>query len=82
MRTEANLYMTGIISKLESYNLNEVEIRFCVLTLLDFRLNQIAGIIRYSYPSGIKTLKRRISEKLGTSAPELKDFLLHLTAKT
>lgn len=77
MKSDADLYMGGIVSKLESCNLNEVEIRFCILTLLDFRLKQIAETIHYSYPSGIKTLKKRVSDKLGTTPPELKNFLLH-----
>lgn len=78
MKVNADLYMGGIVSKLETRHLNETEIRFCVLTLLDLRLNQIAKIIHYAYPSGIKTLKKRTADKLGTLAPELKDFLLHL----
>lgn len=78
MKVDADLYMGGIVSKLEARHLNETEIRFCVLTLLDVRLNQIAKIIHYSYPSGIKTLKKRTAVKLGSSAPNLKDFLLHL----
>ena len=78
MKVDANLYMGGIVSKLEAYNLNETEIRFCILTILDFRQKQIAETIYYSYPSGLKTLKKRISDKLGTTPPELKEFLLHL----
>lgn len=78
MKVDADLYMGGIVSKLEARHLNETEIRFCVLTLIDVRLNQIAKIIHYSYPSGIKTLKKRTAVKLGSSAPNLKDFLLHL----
>lgn len=78
MKVNADLYMGGIVSKLESYRLNETEIRFCVLTILDFRQKQIAETIHYSYPSGLKTLKKRIADKLGTTTRELRDFLLHL----
>ena len=78
MKVSADLFMGGIVSKLEARHLNETEIRFCILTLLDLRLNQIAKIIHYAYPSGIKTLKKRTADKLGTSAPELKEYLLHL----
>ena len=78
MKVSADLFMGGIVSKLEARHLNETEIRFCILTLLDIRLNQIAKIIHYAYPSGIKTLKKRTADKLGTSAPELKEYLLHL----
>lgn len=77
LKSDADLYMGGIVSKLEGCNLNEVEIRFCILTMLDFRLKQIAETIHYGYPSGIKTLKKRVSDKLGTTPPELKNFLLH-----
>ena len=80
MKADADLYMGGIVSKLESRNLNETEIRFCLLTMLDLSLAQIADTIHYSYPSGIKTLKKRISVKLGTTPQNLRDFLFHMTA--
>ena len=76
MKSDADLYMGGIVSKLEARKLNEVEIRFCILTILDFPLKKIADTICYSYPSGIKTLKKRTSNKLGTTPPKLKEFLL------
>ncbi len=76
MKSDADLYMNGIVSKLESHKLNEVDIRFCILTLLDYPQKQIAETIHYSYPSGIKTLKKRVSEKLKTTPSELKSFLL------
>ena len=82
MKSEADLYMGGIVSKLENYPLNEVEIRFCVLTVLGFSLKQIADTIHYGYPSGIKTLKKRTADKLSTTPPKLRDFLLHLLPKT
>ena len=78
MKKDVDLYMGSIVSKLEKRHLNEVEIRFCILTLLDYRSRTIAKIINYSYPSALKTLKKRISDKLGTTPPNLKDFLLHL----
>ena len=81
MKIEADLYMSGIVSNLEAQHLNETEIRYCVLTLLDFKPKYIADILCYSYPSGIKTLKKRIANKLGTEPQELKDFLLHLPYK-
>lgn len=82
MKSDADLYMGGIVSKLEAHHLNEVEIRFCVLTVLDFSLKQIADTIHYGYPSGIKTLKKRTADKLSTTPPKLRDFLLHLLPKT
>ena len=81
MKADADLYMGGIVSKLESKYLNETEIRFCILTMLDFTLSHIAETIHYGYPSGIKTLKKRISVKLGTTPPKLHDFLLYMATK-
>ena len=78
MKADVNLYMGGLAKKLEAYNLNEVQMRFCVLTMLDFPLRKIAKEMNYSYPSAIKTLKKRISGKLGTTPPKLREFLLHL----
>lgn len=78
MKSDVDLYMGGMASKLESRQLNEVEIRFCVLTMLDMSLRKIAKEIHYSYPSATKTLKKRISNKLGTTPPKLKEFLLRL----
>jgi len=78
MKKEVNLYTGGLVSKIEEQHLNEVEIRFCILTLLDFPLNKIAKTIHYSYPSAIKTLKKRTADKLGTTPKELKNFLLHM----
>lgn len=79
MKADADLYMGGIVSKLEEKKLNETEIRFCILTMLDFSQKQIAETIHYSYPSGIKTLKKRISVKLETTPPNLHDFLFRYT---
>lgn len=78
MKADVNLYMGGLVKKLEAYNLNEVQIRLCVLTILDFPLRKIAKEMNYSYPSAIKTLKKRTSNKLGTTPPKLREFLLYL----
>lgn len=75
MKVDVDLFMGGIASKLEAKNLNETEIRFCILTMLDFSQKEIAETIHYSYPSGIKTLKKRISVKIGTTPQNLRDFL-------
>lgn len=81
MKADADLYIGGIVSKLEEQNLNETEIRFCLLTMLNFSLSRTAETIHYSYPSGIKTLKKRISVKLGTKPPILRNFLFDLASK-
>ena len=82
MKSDADLYMGSIVSKLEVFKLNEVEIRFCILTVLDMSLKQIADNIHYGYPSGIKTLKKRTSVKLGTTPPNLKEFLFKMMTNT
>jgi len=78
LKADADLFMYGIVSKLEERRLNETEVRFCILTMLDFSLSEIAETIYYSYPSGIKTLKKRISVKLGTTPQNLHDFLFKI----
>lgn len=78
MKSDADLYMGGIVSKLEENHLNETEVRFCILTMLEFSLSQIAETIHYGYPSGIKTLKKRISVKLGTTPQNLRDLLFQM----
>ena len=80
MKIDADLYLGGIVSKLEAKNLNETEIRYCVLTLLDFPQKDKAEILYYGYPSAIKTLKRRISDKLKTTPPKLKELLFAMVA--
>ena len=80
MKIDADLYLGGIVSKLEEKNLNETEIRYCILTLLDFPQKEKAEILYYGYPSAIKTLKRRTSDKLGTTPPKLRNFLFSIAA--
>ena len=82
MKSDADLYVGSIVSKLEARKLNEVEIRFCILTILDMSLKQIADYLHYGYPSGIKTLKKRISNKLGTTPPNLKEYLFKMMTNT
>lgn len=81
MKADANLYMGGIVSKLEALKLNETEIRFCLLTMLDLPLKQIANTINYS-SAGIKTLKKRISIKLSTTPQNLRIFLFSMATTT
>ena len=81
MKADTDLYMGGIVTKLEHYSLNETEIRFCILTMLDFQLKKIADTIHYSYPSGIKTLKKRISVKIGTEPSQMRDYLFQMATK-
>lgn len=63
-----------------TYHLRNSELKICLMVLLDFPNKEIARIVSYkedSYP----TIKRRLSTKLGTSASEMRNFLLDLIVK-
>ena len=81
LKSDADLYMGGIVSTLETYHLNETEIRYCVLFMLDFTPSRIAVMLHYNYPSGIKTLKKRICDKIVTQPQFLKETLLKIQPK-
>ena len=81
LKSDADLYMGGIVSTLETYHLNETEIRYCVLFMLDFTPRRIAVMLHYNYPSGIKTLKKRICDKIVTQPQFLKETLLKIQPK-
>lgn len=81
LKSDADLYTGGIVSTLETYHLNETEIRYCVLFMLDFTPRRIAVMLHYNYPSGIKTLKKRICDKIVTQPQFLKETLLKIQPK-
>ena len=56
-------------------SLSEKEIRFCVLVLLNLSYKQMAGMLFYS-ESGMGKYKYSVSVKLGTSAKNLRNFLI------
>lgn len=63
-----------------TYHLRNSELKICLMVLLDFPNKEIARIVSYkedSYP----TIKRRLATKLGTSASEMRNFLLDLIVK-
>lgn len=63
-----------------NYHLRNCELKICLMVLLDFPNKEIARMTSYkeeSYP----TIKRRLSTKLGTSASEMRNFLLDLIVK-
>lgn len=65
-----------LASKLHTkYNLNETETRLCVLTLLDCKYDLIADLL-YRSNSSIGTLKIRVAKKLGTTAKDLRMYLI------
>ena len=71
---DGRFYM--LASKLHTkYNLNETETRLCVLTLLDCKYDLIADLL-YRSNSSIGTLKIRVAKKLGTTAKDLRIYLI------
>lgn len=67
----------GLSSKLiQKYALNELEIRVCILTMLQYTQKDIAMILPYA-ETGVGKLKYRVAKKIGISARELREFLLH-----
>lgn len=62
------------------YNLRNTELRICLMVLLDFPNKDCIKIISYT-EKGFPTIKRRLAEKLGTSASEMRDFLIDFIAK-
>lgn len=63
-----------------TYHLRNSELKICLMVLLDFPNKEIARMVSYkedSYP----TIKRRLATKLGTSASEMRNFLLDLIVK-
>lgn len=65
-----------LASKLRrKHDLNETEVRICVLTLLDCSYDQMAELLFRSTTS-IGTLKTRVAKKLGTSTKHLRQYLI------
>ena len=62
------------------YNLRNTELRICLMVLLDFPNKDCIKITSYT-EKGFPTIKRRLAEKLGTSASEMRDFLIDFIAK-
>ncbi len=67
------------VDKLKSkVNLSELEIRFCILTLIGISQTQmLSDLLNYS-SNGIGKFKYRISKKLGTTSRNLRDYLLSI----
>ncbi len=65
-----------LASKLRTkYKLNETETRLCMLTLLDCKYELIADLL-YRSNSSIGTLKIRVAKKIGTTAKNLRMYLI------
>ena len=61
----------------QSYHLSEREIRLCVLTLLNLGYDQMAKMLFYA-PNGVGKFKLRVAQKLGTTAKNLRQFLIQI----
>ena len=77
MKADADLYMGGIVRKLESYHLNETEIRLCILVLIGLNRLQIADTLPYASNS-VGKLKDHTAKSLGTTGKNLRNFLLKM----
>ena len=65
-----------LASKLRNNHfLDETEVRLCILTLLDCEYDRIAELLWHA-PTSIGTLKMRVAEKLGTTAKNLRRYLI------
>ena len=70
-------YLYNLVTRLEPYNLSPKEIRLCVLVVLKAETNQMVDMIPYA-PSGLGKFKYTTANKLGTTTPNLRTFLLCL----
>ena len=73
----SNKYFYNIITKLQPYNLSHKEIRLCILVLIKANTNQMINMIPYAQ-SGLGKFKYTTSNKLGTTTPNLRTFILGL----
>ena len=65
-----------ITSKLRSKQIfSELEIRLCVLVLLNCNYDQMADLL-YRSSTSIGTLKMRVAKKLGTTSKQLRAYLI------
>lgn len=65
-----------LASKLrEKYSLKEIEVRICILTLLDCKYDQMAELL-YRSSTSIGTLKMRVANKLGTTSKEMRKYII------
>lgn len=70
-----------LVKKLQlNYSLSEREIRLCVLSLFDFGYDRVAELLFYA-PNGVGKLKVRVAKKLGTTAKNLRQFLIEMAIK-
>ena len=77
-----NMNFNQLVNRLNgNFVLTEKDIRLCVLVFLDFYSDkQMADLLFYSYKS-IRSIKRKVANKLGTTSANLRNFLMNLTVQ-
>ena len=76
MCTIINRLFNNLANTLQKQNLSDREIRLCILVLIGgYSDKQMADILYYSYKT-IRSTKRHIALKLGTTSANLRSFLI------
>ena len=73
-----NKHFNMLARKLQKAGLTEKEVRICVLTLLNYGYDEMADILFYA-SNGIGKFKMRTAKKIGTTAKNLRDYLINMT---
>ncbi len=73
-----NKHFNMLARKLQKAGLTEKEVRICVLTLLNYGYDEMADILFYA-SNGIGKFKIRTAKKIGTTAKNLRDYLINMT---
>lgn len=79
LKNDVNQLLLHIFDKLEPYKLSDKEMLFCASCLIyhDMSLSDISNHIIYS-AVGIRTLKQRTAQKIGTTAAHLHKYLIEM----
>lgn len=82
MRQAVNEYFFYLTDKLLQINsqITHRDLQFCILILLDYKLDYCATVLEMSSGS-MKTYKQRLAQKLGTTSKHLHTLLLKLASK-
>ena len=72
-----NKLLFGIVDKLNAYNLNESEMKICILELIGFSDKEKQSLMNYA-SSGFGSLKDDASKKIGKNERFLRSFLIKM----
>lgn len=78
MCDSVNKHFNMLAQKLQNAGLTEKEVRICVLTLLNYGYDEMAEILFYA-SNGIGKFKMRTAKKIGTTAKNLRNYLINIT---